>query len=119
MLSLRTIRRPSTGLFQIAVRTVFPFHVTSRGRPTFTESNRGIRISSKSRLWQESVLYSHDELSVRDSHVLLAQRGHRGARIPLANPALPKHFPPHTNQFQANRVGGPCAPTIRRRVLQF
>src|ERR1700686_5097594 len=40
--SLRTIRRPSTGDFQTDVRTVLPFHVTSRGRPTFTESNRGI-----------------------------------------------------------------------------
>jgi len=37
----------------MAVRTVLPFHVTSRGRPTFTESNRGIRTSPKSRVWLE------------------------------------------------------------------
>jgi hypothetical protein len=35
------------------VRTVLPFHVTSRGRPTFTESNRGMRTSSKSSVWLE------------------------------------------------------------------
>ena len=34
--------------FQIAVRTVFRFHVTSRGRPTFTESNLCIPTLSKS-----------------------------------------------------------------------
>ncbi len=34
-------------VYQTAVRTVLPFHVTSRGRPTFTESKRGIRTSSK------------------------------------------------------------------------
>jgi hypothetical protein len=28
-----------------------PFHVTSRGRPTFTESNRDMRTSSKSSVW--------------------------------------------------------------------
>src|SRR6476660_9070283 len=53
MLSRRTIVRPATGDFQIAVRTVLPFHVTSRGRPTFTESNRGICASPKSRVWLE------------------------------------------------------------------
>src|SRR5262249_6486967 len=42
MLSRRTIRRPSTGAFQTAVWTVFPCHSMSRGRPTFTESNRAI-----------------------------------------------------------------------------
>jgi hypothetical protein len=47
-LSLHTICRPSTGFFQTAVRTLVPFHVTSRGRPTFTESNLGIHTSSKS-----------------------------------------------------------------------
>jgi hypothetical protein len=31
-----------------------PFHVTSRGRPTFTESNRGMRTSSKSSVWLAS-----------------------------------------------------------------
>jgi hypothetical protein len=48
---LRTIRRPETGDFQTDVRTVLPFHVTSRGSPTFTESNRGISTSSKSSVW--------------------------------------------------------------------
>lgn len=43
--SLRTIRRPGTEDFQIAVRTVLAFHARSRGRPTFTESNLGIRTS--------------------------------------------------------------------------
>src|SRR5208283_226885 len=112
------MRRPSTGDFQTDVRTVLPFHVTSRGRPTFTESNLGIRISSKFRVWQDSLLYNHTELRVRDRHVLLAQSGHPGARTPPANPARPKHFPPRANPFQANRGGGPCSPTIRRRALQ-
>src|SRR5689334_17464174 len=43
MLSLRTMRRPSTGVFQTDVRTVLPSHITSWGRPTLTESNRDIR----------------------------------------------------------------------------
>jgi len=33
---------PSAGSFQIAVRTVLPFHITSHGRPTFSESSRVI-----------------------------------------------------------------------------
>jgi hypothetical protein len=37
--------------FQTDVLTVLPFHVTSRGRPKFAESNLGIRISSKFRIW--------------------------------------------------------------------
>src|SRR6185437_15995283 len=45
MLSLRTIRRPSTGDFQTAVRTDAPLHCTSRGSPTFTESKRAMRTS--------------------------------------------------------------------------
>src|SRR5450631_199269 len=57
MSSLRAIRRPVTGDFQTAVRTVFPFHVTSRGKPTFTESNRGMRTSSKSSVLPESVYF--------------------------------------------------------------
>jgi hypothetical protein len=60
-----------TGLFQIAVRTVLPFHVTSRGRPTFTESNLGIHTSSKSSVWLESLPYNHAELRVRDRNLLL------------------------------------------------
>ena len=56
ILSLRTIRRPSTGDFQTDVRTVLPCHVTSRGRPTFTESNRGMRTSLKSSVSLESVI---------------------------------------------------------------
>ncbi|MBV9765793.1 MAG: hypothetical protein JOZ48_13185 [Acidobacteriaceae bacterium] len=48
ILSLRTIYRPSTGFFQIAVWTGLPLHVTSRGRQTFTESDLGIYISWKS-----------------------------------------------------------------------
>src|SRR4051794_35592193 len=35
-----TRRRPSTGAFQIAVRTPCPRHVTSRGRPTLTDMSR-------------------------------------------------------------------------------
>ena len=38
MLSRRTIRGPSSRCFHTAVRTVRPCQVTSRGRPTFTES---------------------------------------------------------------------------------
>src|ERR1700733_2647576 len=37
MLSRRPLRRPATGSFHIAVRTVFPCHSISRGRPTLTE----------------------------------------------------------------------------------
>jgi hypothetical protein len=33
---------PAAGSFQIAVRTVLPFRVTSHGRPTFSESSRVI-----------------------------------------------------------------------------
>jgi len=33
---------PSAGSFQIAVRTVLPFHVTSHGRPTLSENSRVI-----------------------------------------------------------------------------
>src|ERR1700674_1063746 len=57
MSSLRAIRRPATGDFQTEVRTVLPFHATSRGRPTFTESNLGIRTSSKSSVWLESIYF--------------------------------------------------------------
>src|SRR5262245_3234209 len=39
MLIRRTIRGPSTSAFQIAVRTVFPSHATSRGPPTFNETS--------------------------------------------------------------------------------
>ena len=42
MLIRRTIRGPSTGSFQIAVRTVLPSHATSRGPPTFTDSSRPV-----------------------------------------------------------------------------
>ena len=64
ILSLRTIRRPSTGDFQTDVRTVLPFHVTSRGRPTFTESNRGMHTSSKSSVGSsDKLLLSIDHLS--------------------------------------------------------
>src|SRR6516164_3341577 len=48
MLSRRTMRRPLTGVFQIPVWTVFPRHATPRGRPTFTESRRGIASFSRS-----------------------------------------------------------------------
>ena len=42
MLSRRTMRGPGTDAFHTAVWTVFSRHATSRGRPTFTETNRGI-----------------------------------------------------------------------------
>src|ERR1700688_3134662 len=116
MLSLRTIRRPSAGDFQTNVRTILPFHVTSRGRATFTKSNRAIHTSSKFSVWLESSLYNHAELRVRDRDLLLASCGDRRARTPVANPARPRRFPPRANQFQANRAGGPYAPTIRRRA---
>src|SRR2546429_1522999 len=35
-----TRRRPRTGFFQIPVCTVCPFHVMSRGSPTFTDRDR-------------------------------------------------------------------------------
>src|SRR5579863_2612668 len=63
MSSLRTMRRRSTGDFQTDVRTVLPFHVTSRGRPTFTESNRGIRTSSNSSM--RLCVHPFDPLSAR------------------------------------------------------
>src|SRR5438552_3161646 len=58
MLSLRTIRRPFTGNFQTAVRTVLPFHVTSRGRPAFTERRRGISTFSKFGAWLDSFYFT-------------------------------------------------------------
>jgi site-specific recombinase XerD len=42
------IERQIQGSRVVDVRTVLPFHVTSRGKRTFTESNRGIRTSLKS-----------------------------------------------------------------------
>src|SRR5215471_3479459 len=65
MLSRRTIRRPSKGAFQIAVRTVFPCHSMSRGRPTFTESRRGIACVSdlSSRLSSHVSNFVHPGLS--------------------------------------------------------
>src|SRR5215472_1080642 len=41
------------GAFQTAVWTVFPCHSMSRGRPTFTESNRAIVLIS-SQEWPKS-----------------------------------------------------------------
>lgn len=41
------------------VRTVLPFHVTSRGRPTLTESNRGIHTSWKSSIWLGPFIFVH------------------------------------------------------------
>jgi hypothetical protein len=35
-----TVRRPSTGCFQIPVCTVFPSQSTSLGKPTLTDSKR-------------------------------------------------------------------------------
>src|SRR5580658_196336 len=55
--STHTIRHPSTGDFQTDVRTVLPFHVTSRGSPTFTESTRGMRTSSQSSVRLGSFLF--------------------------------------------------------------
>jgi hypothetical protein len=48
---------PVTGDFHTDVRTVLPFHVTSRGKPTFTESNRGMHTSSKSSAWLASFYF--------------------------------------------------------------
>jgi hypothetical protein len=74
---LRTIRRPSTEDFQTDVRTVLPFHVTSRGRPTFAESNRGMRTSSKSSVWLESFYFGAaggSQNSGNDHQALLQQQ---------------------------------------------
>jgi hypothetical protein len=38
------MRRPSTGAFQMALQTILPCHVTSCGKPTFTESRRAIPV---------------------------------------------------------------------------
>jgi hypothetical protein len=42
MFSRRKIGRPCTGALQIAVRTLLPCQVISRGRPTLSESKRAI-----------------------------------------------------------------------------
>src|SRR5271155_3542137 len=42
MLRRRTMRGPLIGAFQMPVWTVLPCQVTSRGRPTLTESKRPI-----------------------------------------------------------------------------
>src|SRR5580704_17487026 len=80
---------------EVAIHCVYR---TSRGRPTFTESSCGIHTSSKSRVRQESLLYGHAELRVRDRDLLLLPCGHSRARTARANPARPKHFPLRTNQ---------------------
>src|SRR5439155_5430257 len=49
MLSRLTRRRPCTASFQMAVRTVLPRHSMSRGKPTLTESSRGIETPLRSR----------------------------------------------------------------------
>ena|ERR1700730_4184889 len=94
---------------QTEVSTVLPVNVTSRDRPTFTESNRGMRTSSKSVVWLEALLYSQAELRGRDRDLLLAQRVPLGTGTAPANTEQPKYFPPHTNRFQANQTGGLCA----------
>src|SRR5436190_16391795 len=48
-LSRLTRRRPCTGSFQMAVRTILPRHSMSRGKPTLTESSRGIETPLRSR----------------------------------------------------------------------
>src|SRR6266581_1772543 len=65
MLGLRTIRRPCTGSFQMAVRTVSPRHAMSRGRPTFTlEACR------------QSVTYERKLLTPGEDQVTLRVRQH-------------------------------------------
>jgi hypothetical protein len=43
-IDIQLAHHPSSldGNFQIAVRTVLPFQVTSRGRPTFSDNSRAI-----------------------------------------------------------------------------
>ncbi len=56
------MRQPSTGVFQMAVRTVLPRHMMSRGRPTLTESKRGIALSTTQNAFLRSELPScHSE----------------------------------------------------------
>src|SRR6478752_3104481 len=49
MFNRRTMRRPSTGSFQIAVRTIRPPHSTSRGVATFNDNNVPAIIGSSRR----------------------------------------------------------------------
>src|SRR3954454_22796409 len=94
MLSLRTILRPSTGDFQIPVRTVFPLHITSHGRPTFTESNRGMCTLSISRACLESFACFTSDAPVQHhprggflrSHDLLVPGKERLLRYPSLSP---------------------------------
>src|ERR1700688_2401990 len=77
---------------QTEVSTVLPVNVTSRDRPTFTESNRGMRTSSKFVVWLEALLYSQAELRGRDRDLLLAQRVPLGTGTAPANTEQPKYF---------------------------
>ena len=77
---------------QTEVSTVLPVNVTSRDRPTFTESNRGMRTSSKSVVWLEALLYGQAELRGRDRDLLLAQRVPLGTGTAPANTEQPKYF---------------------------
>src|SRR5436190_9255158 len=81
MLSLRTIRRPFTGNFQTAVRTVLPFHVTSRGRPAFTERRRGISTFSKFGAWLDSFYFTTVHSDGGTRHPFRARRHHEREQI--------------------------------------
>jgi two-component system, OmpR family, copper resistance phosphate regulon response regulator CusR len=50
------------------VPTVLPFHVPSRGRPTFTESNRGINTLWKSSVWLGSLYFRASGRLLRSQH---------------------------------------------------
>jgi hypothetical protein len=58
--------------FQTAVRTVFPFHVTSRGRPTFTESSRPTNTSGR---WISIVALDLPSLLTASDEVLVGVAG--------------------------------------------
>jgi hypothetical protein len=54
MLSLRTIRGPATGSFQMPVWTVFPCQATSFGIPTLTDRSDAIHIPPHDGRWGPS-----------------------------------------------------------------
>src|SRR5438309_742771 len=64
MLSRQTMRRPWTGSFQTAVHTVSPRQATLRGRPTFTESSRGIEALLSSFVLTPKVLHNSSTQSM-------------------------------------------------------
>src|SRR5258708_29516829 len=89
MLSRRTIRRPLTGVFQMPVWTVLPCQVTSRGRPTLTESKCPIAFPN-----------DHHRNPVNPGRFLCrsSETFHIGGFAPLGIPPVQQGAPPRPSK---------------------